>query len=254
MVAPSYQSFDILTEPYTLNNKTYIKVRNPKTGTERQVRFYEPSEYKKAFPNAQTPEEKITFAPSPKSDPYYKPQKIVLGFLPPEDSITIFRGDIDSDQHIEFFRSHGAKYTRWWGWYFPSSSLPTSLPPSLEPVTLPWASVAANEDSLLPDSALAPIIDSFLYPSSSTPPNVPIGTRIDLNITVRKALVIETSYGPKLFYVFHDTNTQAQEYVWTTSSCSWPEGSTHSIRGTVKDIQLYHGNYQIVLTRCTERK
>ena len=58
MVAPSYQSFDILTEPYTLNNKTYIKVRNPKTGTERQVRFYEPAEYKKAFPNAQTPEEK----------------------------------------------------------------------------------------------------------------------------------------------------------------------------------------------------
>lgn len=251
MVAPSYQSFDILTEPYTLNNKTYIKVRNPKTGTERQVRFYEPSEYKKAFPNAQTPEEKITF-----SDPYYKPQKIVLGFLPPEDSITIFRGN--SDQYIEFFRSNGAKYTRWWGWYFPSSSLPTTLPPNLEPITLPWASVAADEDSLLPDSALAPIIDSFLYPSSSTPPNIPIGTRLDLNIIVRKALTIETAYGPKLFYVFHDTNTQAQaqtqEYVWTTSSCSWPEGSTHSIRGTVKDIQLYHGNYQIVLTRCTERK
>lgn len=247
MVAPSYQSFDILTEPYTLNNKTYIKVRNPKTGTERQVRFYEPSEYKKAFPNAQTPEEKITFA-----DPYYKPQKIVLGFLPPEDSITIFRRNSDPEAHIEFFRSNGAKYTRWWGWYFPSSSLPTTLPPNLEPITLPWASVAADEDSLLPDSALAPIIDSFLYPSSSTPPSIPIGTRLDLNIIVRKALTIETAYGPKLFYIFQDTN--AQEYVWTTSSCSWPEGSTHSIRGTVKDIQLYHGNYQIVLTRCTERK
>lgn len=252
MVAPSYQSFDILTEPYTLNNKTYIKVRNPKTGTERQVRFYEPLEYKKAFPNAQTPEEKITFAASPKADPYYKPQKTVLGFLPPEDSITIFRGDAES--HTEFFRSNGAKYTRWWGWYFPSSSLPTTLPLNLEPITLPWASVAADENSLLPDSTLAPIIDSFLYPSSSTPPNIPIGTRLDLNITVRKALTIETSYGSKYFYVFHDANTQAQEYIWTTSSCSWPEGSTHSIRGTVKDIQLYHGNYQIVLTRCTERK
>ena len=254
MVAPSYQSFDILTEPYTLNNKTYIKVRNPKTGTERQVRFYKPAEYKKAFPNTQTPEEKITFAASPKADPYYKPQKTVLGFLPPEDSITIFRGDPES--HIEFFRSNGAKYTRWWGWYFPSSSLPTTLPIGLEPVILPWASVAADENSLLPDSALAPIIDSFLYPSSSTPPSIPIGTRLDLNITVHKALTIETPYGSKYFYVFRDANAQAQtqEYTWTTSSCSWPEGSTHSIRGTVKDIQLYHGNYQIVLTRCTERK
>ena len=37
-VAPSFQNFEFLTEPYVVGDKMYIKVRNPKTGTERQVR------------------------------------------------------------------------------------------------------------------------------------------------------------------------------------------------------------------------
>ena len=37
-VAKSFQSFEMLTEPYIVSGKQYVKVRNPKTGTERQVR------------------------------------------------------------------------------------------------------------------------------------------------------------------------------------------------------------------------
>ena len=32
-VAKSFQSFEMLTEPYIVSGKQYVKVRNPKTGT-----------------------------------------------------------------------------------------------------------------------------------------------------------------------------------------------------------------------------
>ena len=37
MVAKSFQSFEVLTEVYEVSGKKYVRVRNPKTGTERQV-------------------------------------------------------------------------------------------------------------------------------------------------------------------------------------------------------------------------
>lgn len=49
MVAPSFQSFDIISEVFVKGAKNYIKVRNPKTGTERDVRWYSESEFAKAY-------------------------------------------------------------------------------------------------------------------------------------------------------------------------------------------------------------
>ena len=48
-VAPSFQNFTRLSEPFFKNGKTYIKVKNPSTGTEREVRWYSDSEYAKAY-------------------------------------------------------------------------------------------------------------------------------------------------------------------------------------------------------------
>ena len=39
-VAPSYQTWARASEPYEKNNKMYILVINPKTNTEKEVRFY----------------------------------------------------------------------------------------------------------------------------------------------------------------------------------------------------------------------
>lgn len=33
MVAPSFQQFEQLCEPYQVSGKMYVRVRNPKTGT-----------------------------------------------------------------------------------------------------------------------------------------------------------------------------------------------------------------------------
>ena len=241
MVAPSYQSFDILSDPFTVNNKQYVRVRNPKTGTERQVRFYEPAEFRKAFPSAETNSKESAF-----TDPYYKPQKVVLGFLPPNETITIFRGETES--HIEWLRANKARYTRWWGWYF--SEPPTDIPKGLEPVSLPWNAVAKDSDNLKPDSQLAAIIDSILYPITEQMPEISLGDRKEFLLTIKKVINLETAYGSNFMYIMEDDTTQ--QYVWTTSARSWTPNSTHHIRGTIKDIQTYQGKHQIVLTRCAE--
>lgn len=49
MVAPSFQTFEVLSEPFLKNGKEYIKVKNPKTGTIREVRNYTEKEYKSAY-------------------------------------------------------------------------------------------------------------------------------------------------------------------------------------------------------------
>lgn len=49
MVAPSFQAFEVLSEPFFKNGKEYIKVKNPKTGTIREVRNYTEKEYHSAY-------------------------------------------------------------------------------------------------------------------------------------------------------------------------------------------------------------
>lgn len=239
MVAPSYQSFDILTDPFTIGNKKYVRVRNPKTGTERQVRFYELAEFRKAFPQAETDNKESAFA-----DPYYKPQRVVLGFT--NGTITIFRGE--TEPHIEWLRANKARYTRWWGWYF--SETPNDIPEGLEPVILPWEKVAKDSDNLKPDNQLAAIIDSVLYPITEEMPEFSLGDRKEFFLIIKKVINLETNYGTKFMYIMEDDT--AQQYVWTTSARSWTPDSTHHIRGTIKDIKTYQGKYQIILTRCTE--
>ena len=79
MVAPSFQGFEFLTEPYSANGKMYIRVRNPKTGTERQVRWYDNAEFRKLYPSV-----KVEI-----KDKYYRSRKEVLGF--DKGYITIFK-------------------------------------------------------------------------------------------------------------------------------------------------------------------
>ena len=50
MVAPSFQKFEFIGDVYVSAGKKYIQAKNPKTGTIRQVRWYEDAEYAKLYP------------------------------------------------------------------------------------------------------------------------------------------------------------------------------------------------------------
>lgn len=138
MVAPSYQSYKIVSEPFQKGNKTYIKIEHPNTHNVRDARWYSEAEYNKAYGKNSTT--KI-------SNPQFNQRK-VLGFGA-DNYVTIFKGP--SAQFEEYFSSSPMRYCTYWGWYLPSTeSVPEDLPPQLLPVKLGWSIVGADESNLAP--------------------------------------------------------------------------------------------------------
>lgn len=130
MVAPSFQSFEFLTEPYSSNGKMYIRVRNPKTGTERQVRWYDDAEFRKLYPK-----EKVEI-----KNKYYRPRKEVLGF--DKGYITVLAG-ADLDKHAEWLAAAKARYHKQWGWYIISTeAIPENHPKEITMKKLLWEEVS----------------------------------------------------------------------------------------------------------------
>lgn len=236
-VAPSFKDFEMLSEPYVVNGKMYIRVRNPKTGTERQVRWYD--------------EKKTTAAPAPKvnaQDAFYKPQKDVLGFT--NGYITIFKGDTYAE--IDWFRASIARYARWWGWYIISTEeIPADLPAGLEAVRLPWELVGDDSGKLLPETAIQKAVESLIYEEGTSEFVGSINERLEIQITVVRAIELDNDYGHSTMHIMEDDC--GNQYVWTTAAKTWAEGSVKTIRGTVKDHRIYKNVKQTILTRCTER-
>ena len=236
-VAPSFKDFEMLSEPYAVNGKMYIRVRNPKTGTERQVRWYD--------------EKKTAAAPAPKvsaQDAFYKPQKDVLGFT--NGYITIFKGDTYAE--IDWFRTSIARYARWWGWYIISTEeLPEDLPDSVTPVRLPWELVGDDNGKLKPESDVQKAVEALIYEEGTSEYVGSINERLEITVTVTRAIELENDYGHSTMHIMEDEC--GNQYVWTTASKNWAEGSVKTIRGTVKDHRTYKNVKQTVLTRCAER-
>ena len=240
-VAKSFQSFEMLTEPYIISGKKYIKVRNPKTGTERQVRWYSDAEFAKLYPEMKPMVQA--------QNAFYKPQKEVLGFT--KGYITIFKGDTYA--HIDWFRESIARYARWWGWYIISTEkIPDDLPNGIEPIQLPWEVVGNDDGKLKPESIVEKAVEELLYDAGTSEFVGEIGERIELTLTVISAIKIENNYGHSTMHIMEDDCGNV--YVWTTAAKNWPEGSVKTIRGTIKNHRTYKNTKQNVLTRCMEVK
>lgn len=237
-VAKSFQSFEMLTEPYIVSGKQYVKVRNPKTGTERQVRWYSASEFEKLYPEMVQAQ-----------DTFHNIQKEALGFT--KGYITIFKGDTHA--HIDWFRASIARYARWWGWYIISTEkIPNDLPDGLEPIQLPWDIVGNDDGKLKPESVIQKAVDALIYDEGTSEFVGEIGERIELTLTVTRAIEIENNYGHHMMHIMKDDCGNV--YVWTTAAKSWPEGAVKNVRGTIKDHRTYKNTKQTVLTRCMEVK
>ena len=235
-VAKSFQSFEMLTEPYIVSGKQYVKVRNPKTGTERQVRWYSASEFEKLYPEMVQSQ-----------DIFHNIQKEALGFT--KGYITIFKGDTHA--HIDWFRASIARYARWWGWYIISTEeIPNDLPDGIEPIQLPWDIVGNDDGKLKPESVIQKAVDALIYDEGTSEFVGEIGERIELTLTVTRAIEIENSYGHHMMHIMEDDCGNV--YVWTTAAKSWPEGTVKTIRGTIKDHRTYKNTKQTVLKNCRE--
>ena len=235
-VAKSYAGLKIEEGPYQVNGRMYCKVRQLNGGI-KQVRWYSEAEYKRMYPG------EIVHAP----DAERKTQKDILGFE--KGYITIFKGDTYGN--LEWFKRSIARYCRMWGWYIVSTDeIPADLPASVTPVQLPWELVGKADGTLLTDGQIAAAIEPLLYDASPSEFQGNIGDRIEKVLTVRKNVCLQGAFGVSSMHIFEDENSNV--FVWTTTSKSWPEGSEHKIRGTVKDHKIYKNCKQTILTRCVE--
>lgn len=231
LVAKSYQNSLQIGEVFTVGKKDYIKIETP-SGEIKQVRAYSEEEYEKYY--GAVPDEKPPVN-----------RKEILGFK--NGFITIFKGDTYSCK--DWFKKHGAKYTRYWGWGF-AGQAPSELPEGVEPIRLEWDSVAFDEDNLKPVDKIKEVVDSLIYDESPSKFVGAVGQRIEVEVTVVKTIPIDGFYGTTILHNMMDEDGNV--YVWFTSSRCWEEGTYHRIRGTVKEHKAYKGVNQTVLTRCKD--
>lgn len=241
MVAKSYQNMEIVHEPFQKNGRMYVEVKTSK-GTIKQVRWYSQSEYAKMYP-----EDKKDKA----EDPYYKPQKYVLGF--DKGYITIFRGV--KEEHEEWFKQSICRFAKWWGWYVISTEeVPKELPEGVEPVKLYWDPMGNEKEQLRGENVILANVQATLYPTKSKSVSQgEIGDRIERILTIEENIEIENKRFNSKSNIHYMRDNEDNLYMWKTSAKNWPIGTSKTVRGTVKDFDTYKGENVTILTRCIEQ-
>lgn len=237
MVAKSYQNLKQIGEPFTESGRQYVYVE--KNGDQKKVRWYTDKEYQKMYPDTEPAMQKI------------RPTKEVLGFA--NGYIMLVKGEdgFFTGTFNEWLRFETeATFRTCWGWAFESGSkIPDTFPEGLSLIKLTWEQVAdVEKDELKPSGELKQIIDSLLYPTSVSEYQGEIGERITRLLTVKKAIQNDGYYGMSTFHIFEDE--EGNQYTWTTSAKNLPEGDTYYVKGTIKQLSLYKGQKQTILTRC----
>lgn len=129
-LAPSFAEFERLSEPFYENGKYYMTVRNPKTGTERKVRWYSDAEYAKAYGK------KLS------TDDGFDGLKHARGF--DNGPILVIRGNRADDE--DWLRASIARYAVGIGWYIVSTdTLPEDAPKHFKYLLLGWKEAIIDE-------------------------------------------------------------------------------------------------------------
>ena len=146
-VAPSFENYKRLSDPFFENGKMYIMVEHPNTHNERKVRWYSDSELGKKY-RTKTEEEKSG----------WDNLKQVRGFS--EGPILIIRG-IKSDADETWCEQSCARYAMGLGWHIVSNDkLPEDAPKHFKYVILKWDEFKDGDDRHMKTPAeLTAIID-----------------------------------------------------------------------------------------------
>lgn len=157
-------------------------------------------------------------------------QKHVFGF--DKGYIWLVENSLYTEEDLTLQLS-SARFCVRWGWYFYAE--PDELPEEYHLRKLMWEEVG-NLDGSLKDIVLVP---------ENTAGE--IGERIELNIKIIAATEYETPWNKQHIYDMIDED--GQMFRWLTAAKDWEEGSTHHIRGTIKQFD----KGVCILTRCMER-
>ena len=234
LVAKSYIGLPIVSEPYNVNGKEYVKVRL-KNGTVKQVRSYSEAEYRKY-----NPEVKIVQKA--------KPQSEVFGFGE-QGFIWIFKGDTYAA--LDWFRWAPTRYAEFLGWYLPSDiEMPEPLPAGIEPIKLYWNDVKDPDDNdkFMDKDLVKKYIETLIYDKGTSQWMGEVGDKLTVEVTCNKTVSFFTGYGESTLYSFIDK--AGNNYTWTTSTNPGiQEGNHYQITGKVKKLDIYKNQKVTTLTR-----
>lgn len=240
MVAKSYQGLEIVGDVFVSSGRQYVNVRM-KNNKIKTVRFYTEKEYAKLYPDV-----------AATADPYRKPQKEILGFT--KDFVWIFEPSVGMNDEDEYFQQSTARFHKIYGWYFISSEpLPNDLPFGYNPVKLPWEVVGLSSGNLRSDADVETAIGKF-FTTNSAITNYPhsVGERVEIEVKLDKIISFENNFGTGTTFRFIGVADNLP-YIWITSAKrDWQIGSIFKVRGTIKDLKEFKGEFQIVLMRVNE--
>lgn len=232
-VAKSYQNLEICGSPYKKNGRDYVVVACA-NGHRKEVRWYSDAEYNRMYPEA-------------KVEPIKRRSlKEVLGFK--EGYITIVKGKVF--ELLDWLKFSPARYHVFFGWYFVSEEEMPELPAGLEPVKIYWEQVAhLDQDCLRSEGEVRALVEKLIYEPSNSRYYGSVGERVELELTVKKAIESDGYYGRSTFHVLE--SAEENIFTWNTGAKQLEVGETYKLRGTVKEHITYKGEEQTVLTRCT---
>ena len=246
-VAKTYTEWPRETEPYEVSGRMYVKVKSPK-GAIKQVRAYTESEYNKMYGKAVQSTTEVLVA----QDLYAPKVKNILGFQ--EGYVWIFKGDAQSADYW-FSKTPECRYCVMWGWYIVSTDeIPADMPSCIEAVKLPWEKVGNADGTLLPKSIVTKAVEGLIFTDDPSEFQGEIGDRIERKMILTAAIELgETQFGSQRLYCFEDA--EKNQYAWKTGvSKDWEIGNEVSLKGTVKEHEIYKGVKRTVLTRVMEGK
>ena len=146
--APSFQAMTVMSETYIKNGRSYIDVKNEKTGTIRSVRWYTDAEYAKQYGN-KSKENAAT------ADIGFRGLKQARGFN--QGPILLIRNWKTSDE--SWFGHSNARYATDVGWYIVSTeSLPADYPSHFRFLLLSWSEFSTDETHAKSQAELSRII------------------------------------------------------------------------------------------------
>lgn len=246
-VAKSYSGFRQIDKPFKKNGKMYITVVTDK-GLQKVVRWYSDTEYARMYPEAKVDKTK---------DPYYKSQKLVLGF--DKGYITIFKG-VTPENEEWFEQKKECRFAKWWGWYVPSTiAVPVDYPEGVQEVKLTWESMGNEEEQLKDEATIKKHVRDTLLaairkPNPTSTQQGKVGDRLDIRVKVIGKQTKENKPYNSQTHFYELQDQKGNYYKWKTSAKDWTVGAEHHIRGTVKEYDEVNGEPATVLTRCIEQK
>ena len=236
-VAPSYQKYPIIGDPYEQDKKQYVKIKYPccrkascqKCGGQgyypKEVRWHD--------------------------DPIVFDARNGFGFCD-AGYITLIDGPEDVlDDYFRGEASGQARYNVLFHWFLPSFYALPQLPRDCHFKQLKWEQVSENGKARDYED-IKQIVHTFLTGEEPVDSEYVgnVGDKIELDLVVIADTINKGYYGDTHTFIFEDE--LSNRYAWKTSARKLEVGEIYRLKGTIKEHNKIEGIKHTVLTRCKE--